>query len=104
MVAQTRNVSTWRLASSAVIAGGGAYLGYTFGSGSGSTGITDWFSAMVALAIAVLILIVLVVAAVLIRAKSTNSDPALRSVMRVGALFVSGIGLGWVLSRVFAAA
>jgi hypothetical protein len=94
----------WRLALSALFAGGGAYLGYTFGSGYGSTGITDWFGAMAALAIAVLILIVLVVAAVLIRAKSTNSDPALRSVIRAGALFVTGIGLGWVLSLVFAAA
>jgi len=45
---------------------------------------------------------VLVIVAVLIRWKSTNSDPSLRSVSRVGVLFVAGIGLGWVLSVIFA--
>jgi hypothetical protein len=89
-----------RLAFGAVVAAGGAYLGYTFGSGSGSTGLTDWFSAMVALALAILILIVLVVVAVLIRFRSTTSDPAFRSVIRAGVLFVSGVGLGWVLGWV----
>jgi hypothetical protein len=76
--------------------------GYTFGSGFGSTILTEWFSAIVALALASLILIVLLVLAVLMRWKSTNRDPALRSVIRVGALFVAAIGLGWVLSRFFA--
>jgi galactitol-specific phosphotransferase system IIC component len=87
-----------------VVAAGGTYLGYTFGSGLGSTGLTEWFSAMIALALAILILIVLVVVAVLIRWKSTSRDPALRSVIRVGALFVAGIGIGWVLSQFFASA
>jgi hypothetical protein len=104
MTASTRDRSIWRLATATLVAAGGAYLGYTFGSGSGSTNLTEWFSAMVAVALATLILIVLVVVAVLIRWKSTNRDPALRSVIRVGALFVAGIALGWVLSVLFASA
>jgi hypothetical protein len=84
-----------------VVAGLGAYLGYVFGSGYGSSGMTSAFSAMIALSLAIVILIVLVVAAVLIRWKSTNSDPALRSVLRTGALFLAGIGVGWVLTLVF---
>jgi uncharacterized membrane protein len=104
MVAVGRNRSVWRLVSAAVAAAGGAYLGYTFGSGFGSPILTEWFSAFVALALAILILILLVVVALLIRWKSTNSDPALRSVIRVGALFVAGIALGWVLSAFFASA
>ena len=104
MVAVGRNRSRWRFAATAVVAAVGAFLGYTFGSGFGSTVLTEWFSAMVALALAILILIGLAVVAVLIRWKSTNENPALRSVIRAGALFVAGIGLGWVLSRVFASA
>jgi hypothetical protein len=77
------------------------HLGYTYGSGFGSTGLAEWFSAKVALALAILILILIMLAgvAVLIRWKSTNHDPALRSGIRVGALFVVGVGTRWVLSR-----
>lgn len=103
MVAVARNRSKWRLASAALVAAGGAYLGYTFGSGVGSTVLTEWFSALVALALAILILIVLGAVAVLIRWKSTR-DPAFRSVIRVGALFVAGIAVGLVLSRFFTSA
>ena len=99
MNAVGRKQSPWKLASAAVAATGGAYLGYIFGAGSGSMILTEWFSAIVALALAILILIVLTVVTVLIRWKSTNGDPALRSVIRVGVLFVAGIGLGLVLSR-----
>jgi uncharacterized membrane protein len=102
VVANRRKLSPWKLAVAALVAGGGAYLGYTFGAGAGSTGMTAWFGAMVALALAVLILIVLGVTAALIRFKSTNSDPALRSVIRTGALFLAGTGVGWALSRAFA--
>ena len=104
MVAVARNRSKWRLASAALVAAGGAYLGYTFGSGVGSTVLTEWFSALVALALAILILIVLGAVAVLIRWKSTGRDPAFRSVIRVGALFVAGIAVGLVLSRFFTSA
>jgi hypothetical protein len=104
MVAAGRNRSLWRLAIAAVFAAGGAYLGYTFGAGFGSMELTQWFSAIVALALATLILIVLSAVAVLIRWKSTGSDPALRSVIGVGVLFVAGIALGWVLALVVASA
>ena len=100
MVADTRNRSVRRLGLGALVAAGGAFLGYTFGSGYGSTGLTEWFSAMVALALATLILIILVVVAVLIRWKSTSDDPLFRSVARTGVLFVAGSAIGLVLAEV----
>jgi hypothetical protein len=101
MVTEMRNRSLWGLGFGAVVAAGGVYLGSTFASGYGSTGLTEWFSAMVALALATLILILLVVFAVLIRWKTTSDDPLFRSVVRTGVLFVAGIAIGLVLAQAF---
>ena len=101
MVAETRNRSVWGRGLRMLIAAGGLYLGFTFASGHGSTSLTEWFSAMVALALATLILILLVVVAVLIRWKTTSGDPLFRSVVRTGVLFVAGIAIGLVLAQAF---
>jgi len=100
MVAGTRNRSLWARALGALVAVGGLYLGITFASGYGSTGLTEWFSAMVALALSIFILIVLVVVAVLIRWKTTSDDPLFRSMVRTGLLFVAGIAIGLVLAQI----
>ena len=101
MVAHPRNRSVRGLGLGALLAAGGLYLGLTFASGYGSTGLTEWFSAMVALALATLILILLILIAVLVRWKATSGDPLFRSVVRTAVLFVAGIAMGLVLAQIF---
>lgn len=101
MIGRIRTASTWRLAVLAGFAGLGTWLGSLIGSGWGSTGLALFVNAAVALVLAILVLAVLIVIAALVVWKRTDRVAATMPFLRVGAIFLGGIAVGWGLSVAF---
>ncbi len=92
----------WKLLFLTAFAGLGAWLGYLIGAGWGSTGLSSFFSAAIALSLSILIVVVLTVTAGLVGWKRSDRLAAMRPMILAGVLFLASIGVGWAISRVVA--
>jgi hypothetical protein len=94
--------SLWKVAFLATFAGLGAWMGTLIGSGWGSTGLSSFVNAAIALSLSILILVVLTVTALLVGWKRSDRFAAMRPMILAGGLFLGAIGAGWAIARAFA--
>jgi hypothetical protein len=97
-----RNRSIWKLTFLAAFAGLGAWLGSLIGSGWGSTGLSSFVNAAIALSLSILIMLVLTVTTVLVGWKRRDRFAAMRPMILAGALFLGAIGVGWAIAQALA--